>query len=264
MDGPGTKVDNRDLTEKEYWDARQEDVAARSSSDCAKDSEWADRVAPLIRFDAPGPRRMLEFGCNPGHSSLALLHHLDLEAHGVDFNKHDQRFRASILKNHKRLGRVHTADVRQFHTEERFDLVFSCGFVEHFHDFEYIAGLHAQPVAPGGYALVVVPNFRGLQWVYHSLFDGPDLAQHNLASMDVARLSEALEAQGLSIQASGYAGPLRFWNYCADGGLLRRMFVRVTSKLVRMAATVVACTIPVESRWSSPWIYVLARRPEGQ
>lgn len=249
-----------DITRKEYWDDRQKNLQVRRTKECAIESEWAAATYKEIKFSDNSPKKMIEFGCNPGHSTLALLHYLDFEASGVDFNKHDRSFKNNVLENQKKIGKVYNCDVRKFVPEEKFDLVFSCGFVEHFNDYVDIIKLHTIPVKENGYVLIVVPNFKKIQWLYHALFDAKDLSNHNLKSMNPKEIEKALTGEGFEVVKSGYAGYLRFWNYSQEGGFFKRFLIKLVSKLVRTLSLLIGRIIKKESSLFSPWVYVLAKK----
>ena len=75
-------------------------------------------------------------------------------------------------------------DFLQWSTSERFDLVYSFGFIEHFNDWPGMIRRHAELVAEGGYLFLTTPYFRKLQYALHWLLDTPNLRQHNVHAMD--------------------------------------------------------------------------------
>lgn len=65
-------------------------------------------------------------------------------------------------------------DFLEWSTSERFDLVCSFGFIEHFNDWPAMIRRHAELVVEGRYLILTTPHFRNLQYALHRLFDTPN------------------------------------------------------------------------------------------
>lgn len=85
-----------------------------------------------------------------------------------------------------------------------FDVVYSCGLIEHFDDMAAVIGEHLRVTRPGGRLVLIVPNLQGVQgkiwkrlahplWIRHRVF-GPKDLEHEL------------DALGLTQVQSGYLG----------------------------------------------------------
>jgi SAM-dependent methyltransferase len=103
-------------------------------------------------------------------------------------------------------------DVMDVDPGRTFDVVCSVGLVEHFEGAQRRRLLlrHHELVAPGGYIVVVMPCFRGAQYLYHRVFDGPDLARHALDAM-TPRTFDLFGELGVETLACGHVGRLRLW-----------------------------------------------------
>jgi SAM-dependent methyltransferase len=105
-----------------------------------------------------------ELGCGTGLVTRGLY-----DQHGfssgvlVDFSPAAIKFATHNARD--RNIRVVLADLMTWETEERFDLVFSIGLIEHFlgDALEAIVRRHASLLKPGGYALIIVPR-RSFLW----------------------------------------------------------------------------------------------------
>jgi SAM-dependent methyltransferase len=67
--------------------------------------------------------------------------------------------------------------------DHSFDVVYSCGLIEHFDDPRALVAKHAALLAPGGVALIAVPNYGGVFGRIQARFHPENLTVHNLAIM---------------------------------------------------------------------------------
>jgi SAM-dependent methyltransferase len=246
------------LTDKRYWLSRQSSAnRGHTPTNCAFANEWVADVVPYLRFQ--GVPQIIEFGCNPGFASLAVFRHLDFVASGIDLDPCGDVFLKNMSSAGCRTGAVYVGDARQIELPRNFDMVFSAGLVEHFEDPEGIIAAHCRAAKAGGYVLITVPNFRGLQWLYHRAFDAEDLLRHNLAVMEPGAIEASLVRAGARIERAGYSGGLRFWNYTDHGMWLGVQARRIGSKAARVAADLVRLCPGTKGQWMAPWRYVLAR-----
>jgi len=112
-----------------------------------------------------------ELGCGTGLVSRGLY-----DRHGfssgllVDFSA--EAIKLATHNARDRNIRVVHADLLTWETEQRFDLVFSIGLIEHFlgDALEAVVRKHASLLNPGGHVLVIVPR-RSFFWPLLKLFN---------------------------------------------------------------------------------------------
>ncbi len=146
-----------------------------------------------------------------------------------------------------------------------FDVVASFGFVEHFDAPEDIVARHAAMVKDGGYLVIAVPHFGGLQALFRRLLLRAEavrdmLAVHNREIMNRAALAGILRALGLEVLHAGYAMGFRFW-IPRDSPQVRpsaRGVVRILNAIDRRwGASLPSC------RLLSPMILTVSRKPRA-
>jgi len=71
---------------------------------------------------------------------------------------------------------------------ESFNLVFSCGLIEHFEDPTEIINAHINLLLPGGTALIAIPKYSGIYLFLQKWCDPENLTIHNLNIMNVEAL----------------------------------------------------------------------------
>jgi cyclopropane fatty-acyl-phospholipid synthase-like methyltransferase len=242
-----------DLTNPAYWGRCQQHLWAGGEL-APEEAEWFPIAAKYLKAYEGG--RFLELGCAPGRVSAFICRRMSLVPHGVDFSTEAELYLAVLRAAGFPSATLYRNDLRCFHPDVPFDVVASFGLIEHFDDPRQILDDHDRMLRKGGLCLVVVPNFRGIQYVYHRLFDHRDLAVHNTAAMATRIFADFAEGRNHRVWYLGYAGRLRFWN--APSKLL---FSRSIKKAIREAAVRVGRLLPTAHPWLAPWlVYVGEKR----
>src|SRR5262245_20032793 len=188
-------------------------------------------LAALIDRAAAGRSvDILELGCAPG-TTLLTLHKLrpQLRYHGVDIAvgglaRARSALRAAGVRATLRLGDMRDVIIGPF------DIVISCGLIEHFEQPGLALQHHVRLAKPGGSVVVTVPNYS------HSLvvaalrrFSPETLVTHNLKIMSENALFVAMIEAGLIDVVVGAAtGPLLPGSHAVPtfGGAVYRAFAR--------------------------------------
>lgn len=148
--------------------------------------------------------------------------------------------------------------------QRQFDVVTSFGFVEHFDNPQEVLQRHADLVKPGGYLVVSVPHFWGMQGLLRRLVLTREaleelFATHNLDIMRLGALKAAIEKAGLEVLFGRYVMNGQFW-IAADSPKVRndrRGLARLFSHANRMLGSrLPSCFL------YSPMALVIARKVE--
>ncbi len=144
----------------------------------------------LAREVAPGAR-VLEIGFAPGKYLAWVAKVLGARVAGVDFAENGIATARRLFSALGIEGDLRHEDVFQTtFPPGSFDLVYSLGVIEHFDDPRPLVRIHASLLAPGGTALIAIPNYRGLYGSIQRRFDVASLAIHNLDIMTVDALAD--------------------------------------------------------------------------
>lgn len=208
-----------DYITNEKWARSYDDYSFRVASDCLTD--WIDRFLP-----APGAT-VFELGCHPGRY-LAHLGCRGLRLSGIDVMPHVHQLDRWLRSQRMDVGRIWQGDALSYcrETSDRFDLVYSMGFIEHFDDYLTVLELHTHLVNDVGTLVVTVPNFSGaFQHRLHSWLDAENLAEHNLGSMHLEKWVDRLARLGFHCRFAGPIGGWEFWHNrtATPGGALARV-----------------------------------------
>src|SRR5262249_46642929 len=125
-------------------------------------SHWASIARSFYRST---DTTFIELGCAPGDSSALLTFRTNLEAYGVDFSEDSDVY----LSTMQRMGKEATPyreDVSHFSPQRRYDIVASCGLIEHFRGSSLTDLLHKHDdlLNPGGLLIIEIPNMTGFQY----------------------------------------------------------------------------------------------------
>ena len=133
----------------------------------------------LSRFLPRGPGDCLEIGCFPGRF-LAAMGDLGYRLNWIDLTpRTDVELPQWLAAQGYDVGTFARADFTTYPFAQRFQVVSSFGFIEHFTDWHEVLGHHADLVAPDGFLVIEAPNMAGLlQRVLRQLFDKQNLAGH--------------------------------------------------------------------------------------
>jgi SAM-dependent methyltransferase len=243
-----------DLTLPSGWDERHKDHRNDLGylTD-AREFPWMSIVREHLTPYKGGT--FLELGCVPGRISSLICSEISLRPEGVDFCAGGQMYVESLAT----VGSTavyHHCDLREFFPPRPFDIVGSFGLVEHFTDVGDIVGHQDRLLRKGGLCIIEVPNFTRSQYLYHWLFDRPNLVEHNTGAMNLKlyeRLARQYEHEILHL---GYSGRLRFWG---ENPNMPKWMKRL-SRTCRRYAEVIAPTLPENNGWFSPWLLYVARK----
>lgn len=188
----------KNLVEQEEWDSFFADFQPKVVTKV----KFADLFSKFLK---PDPRkRMLEIGCSGGKFLCYLAKTFQFQPYGLDFSRGLEGTRATFRVNGLAEPILFEQDLFTWQTEERFDLVCSFGFVEHFDDFPAVLRRHADLVAPGGMLIFSMPHFAHLQYVFHWLIDRENLRRHNTKIMNLAAIRRAFSGLPFTIQYLSY------------------------------------------------------------
>jgi 2-polyprenyl-3-methyl-5-hydroxy-6-metoxy-1,4-benzoquinol methylase len=200
-----------------------------------------------------------EIGCYPVLFLIYVCKRFGYTANGIDWipllRTHTREF---LRRNGVQTGELYCEDFERFECTKQFDLVYSLGFIEHFWNLEEVIQKHISLVKPGGMLFLSCPNFRGLQHVFHRIFDAENLKAHVLPTMDLGRWRRILERNGMEVLHEGYWRTVRFWTI-PDAA--RGFLGSVSGTLVRLA-DLIDRNVRIPTRWLSPHMYSISKKPE--
>lgn len=203
----------------------------------------------------------IELGGFPGYYSIFLTKYLDVRTTLFDYFIHPGILKKVLNKNGLQENDIAVIenDIFQFKPEQQFDLVLSCGLIEHFKDTKDIIERHLEFLNPGGTLFITLPNFRSVNGWVQKTFDKDNYLKHHIECMDTAYLESVLKDLNLEVLQAGYWGRYSVWLENKDQkSALTKAFI----KSIWVIGKVFTKIVPVESRALSPYIVLEARKKQ--
>lgn len=134
----------------------------------------------------------------------------------------------------------------------KYDVVFSCGFVEHFQNTEDVINRHINLMSDDGQLLILIPNFLGLNGAIQSKFDKDNLDAHNLNSMKLDILKGIMQKSGLKDISVDYLGRPMIWLEPKPVNMKYLKLIKLFSYSIKL--------FPIKCQFLSPYIAIYARK----
>ena len=218
----------RRLTERSYWEGNNSDQdvgktrngPAESNLDKSlRNPEGPGTIANHVFWDLLVPRyvqkpqgaTVVEIGSAPGRNLVGFYRRFGYSPFGIEYTSSGVAMNREVFRRHglDPEAVIH-ADLfdedRLRDYRERFDVVFSAGFIEHFEDPKAAVRRHVDLLAHSGILIITIPNLQGLNWLLCKISCPDLLAIHNLSIMNSARWLALFEGMGLTQLHSGYCG----------------------------------------------------------
>ncbi|PWS28130.1 methyltransferase type 12 [Pedobacter yonginense] len=235
-----------------YWE-RKKGLAVELPSDYVFHRQLAEVIK---RGDV---KSAIELGGFPGYYAVFLKKYFKLDVTLLDYFVHPPVVNELLQKNGLTEKDIHIieTDLFNYTPEKQYDLVLSCGLIEHFNDTEDIIKRHIEFVKPNGTLFITLPNFKAVNGWFQKNFDRENYDKHNINSMDPALLRSICEKAGLKDIKAGYFGHFSVW---LEDENQKPAGLRLFKKLVWLAGKIFTKIIPIESKNLSPYIILEASK----
>lgn len=250
------------LTDKSRWTYKGRPLSRAQAQAIIDRDTWI----PVVRKMLPDkPLEMIELGCAPGYLSAAVMLDKPWTPYGIDYSD-DAGLYLETLQGLGMNPTLFRQDLFAEKLDRTFDVVCSFGLIEHFRGrtLEDLLDIHNEYLAPGGYLVIVVPNFTGYQYFWHYLFDRPDLDNHNIDVMQPATFS-CFQQRGYRMLYNAYTGHFRVWgNSSWASTWITGKAVAGLSKAISAASGAAARVgLKLCGRSFSPYLLYIAQKPEA-
>lgn len=201
----------------------------------------------------------IELGGFPGYYAVFLKKYLKLDVTLLDYFVHPPITQKLLQTNGLKADdiKVIETDLFTYETPLQYDLVLSCGLIEHFLDTEDIIKRHIAFVKPGGTLFITIPNFTAVNGWFQKKFDKENYDKHNIKSMNPALLASICEKAGLTEVKCGYYGKFSVW---LENEKEKSAGVKLLKHAIWTVGKVITKLVPVESKSLSPYIVLTAKK----
>jgi 2-polyprenyl-3-methyl-5-hydroxy-6-metoxy-1,4-benzoquinol methylase len=246
-------MNTNEKTDLEHWESAWE-VRPRPRFPSKIHVGTSNIMRLLKGYLRPG-LRYIEIGCAPGKILAWVGREIGGEVSGIDYSPRGSETSKWLCSSLGVRADIRCEDAtKSSFVKGGFDLVFSCGLIEHFDDPTEIVSSHVELLAADGVALILIPNYSGLYLMLQKLFDEENLDIHNLSIMTEAALVKVAPVQhDLTIRAF-YYGRFSPWiiSFSAKLGAI--------GGLISWTINLMALLQPIRIRWLCPLIVLEIRR----
>ena len=248
------------LTSPKHWQYKKAISAATIDHVSLRD-EWIKLALSILPQDEV---EYLELGCAPGVYTAALSRNTRWLVSGIDYSEDSQMF-INTLSLVGKEAKLYHQDLFDKDIGKRFGIVSSFGLVEHFRGstFDVVMDIHDKYLLPKGYCIVVVPNFTGYPYLFHLIFDCPDMDLHNIDVMHPDTISDYFSRLGYDIVLKEYIGVMRLWGNSGflHNKILAKLIAALAVGLSKVALFADKVGISLRGKAWSPWLMIIARKP---
>lgn len=250
------------LTRREHWDAVHASEKAASEEPREATKSWprrtikrwlGTRLADYMSsyddhqiWDVLYPRHMplpgatvLEIGSAPGEHLAKLSETFGLVPYGIEYSASGVEVNRAVFAA-RGLDPRNIIEMDFFSDEcllgyrERFDVVVSRGFIEHFEDPSRVVDRHLEVLKPGGLLIVTIPNLRGLNHALTLFFHRELIPMHNLGIMSKVPFFQLFDTTRVRPLVCAYVGTFSFYLFNVKTGSPLGPLLRACMKLQTM------------------------------
>ena len=189
---------------------------------------------------------------------MAILGRAGYQLNGIDLTPYiKNRLMTWFKLNEYKVGKLVYGDFLHYKKINKYDLVCSFVFVEHFINYKEVILKHAKLVKDGGTVIITCPNFKGrVQNLLHFNIDKKNYLRHNIESMNPTEWSNILIKEGFEVSTVGYFGVFDFWiEFTA-----KNFFTKILSILIRIFSMILRSVLVYDFESTSPYIGIVAKK----
>lgn len=244
---------NKNLAEKIYWESIYIDYKFKPLGKEDIIYKW---IQGFFHVDEDNKNKTcFEVGVFPG-TYLSIFGELGYKLNGIDQIDLVETALPKWFENQKYLvGNFFQGDFLNWKSDEKYDIVISFGFIEHFKNFEEIIALQCELVKPGGYIVIETPNFRGFfqRWI-RFFIDKKNLDRHYIPSMNLDKWEKVLHEKKFKIINKTYLGNFSIW----VENQKRNAFQKLILKVLKFFNSFLSKNLPKNNKHFSPYLGIIA------
>ncbi len=215
---------NKKLTTEDFWDSGYESHVFYPIPE-----KYPIVKEIKIFFKEKNFKNILEIGCFPGRF-LYYFGKLGFILNGIDQTKFLPKMIEWFKSNNFKIGEFINQDIFNIDISkiQKYDVVFSSGFVEHFTNFDEIIRLHTKLVKKDGIIFITAPNFSGyIQKKLHQYLDKKSFDSCYLPAMDLKKWKEILVNENCEIIKATHIGGFDFWVIPEERSLFKKIIIKM-------------------------------------
>lgn len=192
------------VVENQYWDKHWSYLKTTKKKNAHPISFWLERYLQKVTNS-----KSFEIGCYPG-KFLSVIGNFGYELNGVDFVKQVNEMTQTLKSDGYNVGKIYKNDFFKLNLEEKYDLVCSFGFIEHFDNWKEVIDKHFEITKEKGLCIIEVPNLASpLYFILYKILEPNVISSHNLEAMSLRNITNHIK-DSHEIVCSEYIGDFYF------------------------------------------------------
>lgn len=244
------------LTSKEHWKSILKNYEPRRTG---KDCRFFDLFR---RHLPPGSElKCLEVGCTPGRFLVAFNRNFGYSVHGVDqlqAELTEKNLEFNGIRDHK----IYESDFLEWETREKFDVISSFGYLEHFRNPRLHIEKMVSLMRSGSYLIIEIPNLRYLNYLMRSVLrkDSDWKKIHNLEIINPDFFSRIGDEFGLETVYLGHYMLFSYWHKGSGPMAIASAPLRAASFVLCKITDALNLNTALANRYTSPFIVYIAKK----
>ena len=198
---------SEELTDQSFWDDYWKNCKIPNTVDLENSFDRCVACELKKRINDGKGKSVLEIGCAPGRWLSFLAKEFGMIPSGIDYSAEGiEATRRNFEYLNLRFGELRSADFLTAEPFEKYDMVISLGFIEHFDNPDDIVAKHLGWLKPGGMLILGVPNFRGIYEPIQKILSNNILEKHNLEIMTLGYFRSLASKFNLELLSASYLG----------------------------------------------------------
>lgn len=199
------------ITTQNYWEEYYSNTQTQRKNIEQVVSVYDKYWEVLIKSNnANPPKTIIEIGGYPGRYLAYLADKYHLTPTSLDFNSDKIKIEESMQAFNVKNFNIIQADIFNYEPENKYDIVISNGFIEHFDNYNEVLDKHMLYLKKGGTMLIMIPNMKGYIKFYKSFVDKENLKTHTLKCMNFKVFKSFALRNNLKIFKCEYFGGFPF------------------------------------------------------
>ncbi|MFN3454457.1 MAG: methyltransferase domain-containing protein [Pseudobdellovibrio sp.] len=243
-----------DLTTNNYWNEYWDKFKATTLDE----NIFFKKLTHFFpKSEATNRKNFIEVGGFPGVNSAYFYKFLNYNPCLVDYIIREDIIHQVEQKNVIPLNTIKTfsGNIHEIKLKEKYDLVFSAGFIEHFKDTEIIFDKHVEFMKEDGSLFISVPNFKGIYGLVQKWLDKETYDLHNIDCMDLNVFQNLCNKHNLKIQFLDYYGIPHLWlEHPEKVNAFTRKFIRLITLVLMKTGSL------LKGKFFSLYIVLIAKK----
>ena len=166
---------------------------------------------------------VVEIGSAPGEHLVRLHETFGLVPYGIEYSPSGVAVNRAVFAA-RGIDPRNVIETDFFSDEcleahrERFDMVISRGFIEHFESPAPVVNRHLELLKPGGLLIVTIPNLKGVNLALTRLFHRELIPMHNVEIMSKAAFARLFDPAKVRALTCRYFGTFNFYLFNVPRG----------------------------------------------